>query len=83
MESSATASARSDVPVHRLPEPESGEPATVKKLMPLLTIDGERYVMITPQLAGVSRKALSAAIGDFSGRRAEIIAALDFLLTGI
>ena len=57
--------------------------ATVKKLMPILVIDGQRYVMITPQVAGVPRKALGAAIGDVSERRGEIIAALDFLLTGI
>lgn len=57
--------------------------ATLKKLMPALVIGDQRYLMITPQLAGVSRKALGPAVGDVSGHRTEIIAALDLLLTGI
>ena len=56
---------------------------SVKKLMPTVVVDGERYLLVTPQLAGVSRKSLGAAVGDLSGHRAEIVAALDLLLTGV
>ena len=56
---------------------------TIRKLMPILETGGARYVMITPQLAGVSRKALGDAVGDLSGQRGEIIAALDLLFTVI
>jgi toxin CcdB len=56
---------------------------TLKALTPIFEIDGKRYVMVTPQLAGVSKKLLGAAVADLSARRNEIIGALDFLITGI
>jgi toxin CcdB len=52
-------------------------------LTPVLEVDGERYVAMTPQLAGIAKKELGAAMADLSGRRAEIIGALDMLVTGI
>jgi toxin CcdB len=39
--------------------------------------------MLTPQLAGVSRKQIGVAVADLRGRRIQIIAALDLLITGI
>ena len=56
---------------------------SIRKLMPILEVAGTDYVMITPQLAGVSRKMLGDAVGDLSAQRAEIVAALDLLFTGI
>lgn len=55
----------------------------IRTLTPLFEIEGEQYAMLTPQLAGVSRKPLGDRIGDLSARRDEIIAALDLLITGI
>jgi toxin CcdB len=55
----------------------------IRKLMPILEVGQARYVLITPQLAGVSRKVLGDAVGDLSGQRGEIVAALDLLFTGI
>jgi len=55
----------------------------IRKLMPILDVGDARYVMITPQIAGVSRKVLGDAVGDLSGQRAAIVAALDLLFTGI
>ncbi len=55
----------------------------IRRLMPVLEVGGARYVLITPQLAGVSRKALGDAVGDLSAQRGEIVAALDLLFTGI
>ena len=55
----------------------------MKQLAPILTIDGKQYVMLTPQLAGVSMRELGQSLGDLATQRATIIAALDFLITGI
>lgn len=55
----------------------------IKTLMPVFMIDGERFVMVTPQLAGVAKKHLGAVVAELSAQRHEIIAALDLLITGI
>ena len=54
----------------------------VSHLTPQLTFDGDRYVLITPQLAGVARADLGAQTGSLAEQRQTILAALDFLLTG-
>lgn len=55
----------------------------IKTLTPLFEIDGKQYAMLTPQMAGISRKHLGAKAGDLSRQRDQIIAALDLLITGI
>jgi toxin CcdB len=55
----------------------------IKILTPTFELDGKRYVALTPQLAGIPRKALGAQVADLSERRYDIIAALDLLVTGI
>lgn len=55
----------------------------ITTLTPVFEVEGKPYVMLTPQLAGVSRKDVGAAVADLSERRNEIIAALDLLITGI
>jgi toxin CcdB len=55
----------------------------MKTLTPQFDIDGRQYVMLTPQLAGVSKKLLGSEVADLARRRPEIIAALDLLITGI
>lgn len=55
----------------------------MKTLTPVLAVEGKDYVMLTPQLAGVSRAQVGAKVADLAGRRNEIIAALDLLITGI
>jgi len=55
----------------------------IKTLMPILTVDGKTFVMVTPQLAGVAKKHLGAVVAELSAQRHEIIAALDLLITGI
>ena len=57
--------------------------AVFARLTPVLEVDGERYVAMTPQLAGIAKKELGAAMADLSGRRAELLGALDMLVTGI
>lgn len=52
-------------------------------LMPTFVVEGKRYAMVTPQLAGIERKLLGTEVTVLSAHRAEIVAALDLLLTGI
>ena len=54
----------------------------VSQLMPILSFDGETYVLMTPELAGVARTDLGPAAGTLAERREMILAAMDFLLTG-
>jgi len=55
----------------------------IKTLMPVIEIEGMQYAMLTPQLAGISKKQMGAKVSDLSHQRDEIIAALDLLITGI
>lgn len=54
----------------------------VDRLMPVLKIDDETYVLVTQQLAGIARKDLGAASGSLAQHRDVILAAVDFLITG-
>ena len=55
----------------------------VNTLMPEVELDGDVYVAVTPELAGIPRRSLGAEVGRLADRRGDIIAALDLLLTGI
>ena len=57
--------------------------AVITKLCPILEINGKPFVPFTQQIAGISRKALGAEVADLSDYRQEIIAAVDFVLSGI
>ena len=63
------------------PDVLSGKPA--ERLNPALEVEGRRLLMLTPELAGVSRKALGEPVTNLSAERAAIIAALDLAITGI
>lgn len=52
-------------------------------LTPRLEIEGNVYVAVTPQLAGISRKELGAKVMYLAHQREAIMSALDFLVTGI
>ncbi|MEJ1960727.1 MAG: CcdB family protein [Gammaproteobacteria bacterium] len=54
----------------------------VSQLTPIIDFEGDAYVLMTPQLAGVARNDLGPATGSLAGHRDTIFAALDFLLTG-
>lgn len=58
-----------------------GKPFTV--LTPRFEIQGKEYVLMTPQLAGISKKDLGEEVTELTAGRNSIIAALDFLITGI
>ncbi len=57
--------------------------ATLAKLCPTLLIEGESFIAITQQIAGIDRKHVGEEVSDLSQNRAEIIAAVDFMLSGI
>ena len=54
----------------------------ITKLMPELEIEGEKLLVLTPQLAGISIGDLGEPVTSVSGYRSEILAALDLLITG-
>ncbi len=54
----------------------------IKNLTPELTIKGHNYLVLTPQMAAISKKSLGIFIMDLSNNRNTIISAIDFLITG-
>lgn len=52
-------------------------------LCPTIHIDEGEFVILTHQMASVPCKLLSDPVNDISTFRDEIIAAIDFLVTGI
>jgi toxin CcdB len=63
--------------------PVASAPATIARLNPMFEIDGERYVMMTNQIAAVQAKELGAVVVSLAEHHAEITAAIDILLTGV
>lgn len=59
----------------------SGKP--VERLNPALEVEGRRLLMLTPELAGVSRKTLGEKVANLASERTAIVAALDLAFTGI
>jgi toxin CcdB len=55
----------------------------MKGLTPTVTHEGEDFLLLIPQVASMPAKALKNPIGSLSHLRDEIIAALDFAITGI
>ena len=55
----------------------------ITRLCPPVQIEGESFVLLTQQITNVPVSALQSPIGSLAYLRDEIIAALDFLVTGI
>jgi toxin CcdB len=55
----------------------------MEALTPKLTVAGKEYVMVTPQVAGISMRELGTLVDTVSSERAKIIGALDLLINGI
>lgn len=55
----------------------------ITKLMPILSVKERDFCMLTPQLAGINRRELGAEVAVLSHCQNEIIAAIDFLLSGV
>lgn len=56
---------------------------TLSKLNPALWIENQPYTMMTQDMAGITRRQLGNEKVDLSHFRSEILAAIDFLLSGI
>jgi toxin CcdB len=54
-----------------------------KRLNPQFKIKGEAVVLSSAELAGVTSRSLGDKVASLKNKRDEIIAALDFLFTGI
>jgi toxin CcdB len=55
----------------------------IERLTPRVEVAGASYIAMTSELAGIPRKSLGAQVADLAHRRNAIVAALDFLFTGI
>lgn len=55
----------------------------LKGLTPKIEYNGEQLLLLMPQIASIPSKSLKKPIGSLSHLRDDIIAALDFAITGI
>lgn len=55
----------------------------ILRINPLLFVDGEKYIMATEEIAALHVRSLTEKIATLSAHRDEIIAAIDFLTTGV
>ena len=52
-------------------------------LTPLIEYENEQYILLIPQIASMPSKLLKDPVGSVQSLRDEIIAAIDFAITGI
>ena len=52
-------------------------------LMPEVMFDDQQYVLMTPQISALPDRLLSTPIGTLEHCRSQVLAALDFAITGI
>lgn len=55
----------------------------LKRLTPIIEYEGEELLLLVPQVASIPTKVLKNPIGSLSHLRDDIVAALDFVITGI
>jgi len=55
----------------------------LRHLNPIVEINGQRLALMTQFMAAVPRHVLSQPVTNLADRRDDIVAALDFLFTGI
>jgi toxin CcdB len=51
-------------------------------LTPLVSFEGKAYMVMTPQLAGISRAELGPHVGSLAAQESVITNAIDFLIKG-
>ena len=62
---------------------ESECPYPLRGLNPMVEVSGQRFVVSTQELAGVSRRSLGTVVGSLEAASDIMIEALDFLFTGV
>ena len=65
------------IPLHR---PSTYKPAP--RLNPIFSVDGESLTMMTQEIVGLEPRDIGPAVGTLADHRDEIIAAIDFLISG-
>jgi len=55
----------------------------MSRLTPPIDVNGDKYSLMTPQLAGIPHSALGAPVRNISEQREVIVSALDILITGV
>jgi toxin CcdB len=63
--------------------PAGGIVAPMAPLVPTLSVGAGSYVVVTPLMAAMDLADLGAFEGDLSGERTAILAAIDFLISGV
>ena len=57
--------------------------SVMKGLTPEVSFQGEKLLLLTPQISSISRKRLKKPVGSMLHLRDEVLAALDFAIAGI
>ncbi|PCK08377.1 MAG: plasmid maintenance protein CcdB [Alteromonadaceae bacterium] len=55
----------------------------MKTLTPVIDYEGEELILLTPQISSIPASKLKDPVGSLEHFRSEIIAAVDFAITGI
>ncbi|MEO0811641.1 MAG: CcdB family protein [Myxococcota bacterium] len=55
----------------------------VTRIMPVVEVRGQDHVVLMPELAGIDRGLLKKRVDSLAMRRDDLVAALDFLFTGV
>ena len=55
----------------------------ITRLNPITVVDSTEYVLVFQELAAIPASALGRKVASLEGQRSEIVAAIDFLFTGI
>lgn len=55
----------------------------MKTLTPVIEYEGEKLILVTPQISAIPSRMLKEPVGSLAHFRDEVIAALDFAITGI
>lgn len=55
----------------------------MKTLSPIVEHDGEKLVLLTGQITSIPARLLKKPVGSLSALRLEIVAAIDFAITGV
>jgi toxin CcdB len=58
-------------------------PKPISRLNPIAAVDGVKYALVFQELAAIPKSALGERVASLAGRRVDLIAALDLLLTGV
>lgn len=62
--------------------PLSSSAKALNHLNPVVSIEGKEVVLMTQEMAGIERRYLGEKVTSMSDYRSEIIASIDFLISG-